>query len=113
MIDAEVLFRKRRLRSEIARSRQNTQVVLAALGKERRRLTSWKTYVQRFPWAALGISFGTGLWLASARPGRRMPRALAAQLIQMGITSARRRVLSDLTSIWAGSQANRNGPGTE
>jgi hypothetical protein len=56
--NAAILLRKRELRAEIARTRHDATVALAALQDERRRLTSWKTYVRRYPWAMLGVSFG-------------------------------------------------------
>ncbi len=101
LVDAEILLQKRQLRAEIARTRQTTRATLASLGHERRRLTSWRTYVRRFPTAALGVSFGVGLWLAAARPGRNISRSVASNLIQWGVASARARVLGDLLSVWA------------
>jgi len=104
VVDAEILLRKRQLRAEIARTRETTRATLSTLAEEKRRLTSWRTYVRRFPSAALAASFGAGLWLAAARPGRRLPRTLAAGLMQWGIGSARSRVWSDLRAIWEASQ---------
>jgi len=98
--NAEILLRKRQLRADIARTRHDTTVALLALKDERRRLTSWKTYVRRYPWAALGVSFGVGLWIAAARPGRRVPRALAASLIQWSMGAARSGLLRELNAFW-------------
>jgi hypothetical protein len=106
--NAEILVRKRQLRADIARTRHDTSVTIAALRDERRRLTSWRTYVRRYPWAALGASFGVGLWIAAARPGRRLPRSLAASMIQWSIGAARSGLLRELSGFWNAARAGKS-----
>jgi len=105
-VNAEIQSEKRQLRAEIARTRSQAAATLAALRDERRRLTSWRTYVERFPTAALGASFGVGLWLAGARPGRRLPGMFAASLLRWGVTVARSGILNDLKAVWDASRAS-------
>jgi hypothetical protein len=93
--DREILLRKRKLRAEIARSRHATRTTLATLSGERRRLTSWRTYVRRFPVATLGASFGVGMWLAAARPGGKLPRSLASTAFRWGFAAVQSGVLSE------------------
>lgn len=112
VVDADVLFRKRQLRAEIARTRTSTRATLAALKHEQRRLTSWKTYVRRFPIASLGTVFGVGLWLAAMRPGRQISRSVATNLIQWGVASARSRILGDLLDVWTNFRSSGDGPGS-
>ena len=110
IVDAETLLRKRQLRAEIARSREATRATLASLGQEKRRLTSWRTYVQRFPSAALAVSFAAGLALAAARPGRRLPKVVAASLMQWGVASARSGLWRELLSLWEAGRGPQDGP---
>ena len=105
VVDAEILLSKRQLRAEIAGTRLRTSSTLVALVDQRRRFTSWRTYVRQFPLAALGVSFGVGLWIAAARPGRRLPRTLAAGLVQWGITAVRSGLLNEVRSVWEGSRS--------
>jgi hypothetical protein len=109
VVDADVLLRKRQLRAEIARTRTSTRATLAALKQEKSRLTSWKTYVRRFPIASLGTFFGIGLWLAAMRPGRQISRSVATNLIQWGVASARSRILGDLLDVWTNFISGNNG----
>jgi hypothetical protein len=108
--DREVLLRKRQLRAEIARSRHATRATLAALSGERRRLTSWRTYVRRFPVATLGTAFGVGMWLAAARPGGKLRRNLASTAFRWGFSAVQSGVLNDLTSLWTAYQSRGAGP---
>lgn len=109
VVDADVLLRKRQLRAEIARTRTSTRATLAALKHEKSRLTSWKTYVRRFPIASLGTFFGIGMWLAAMRPGRQISRSVATNLIQWGVASARSRILGDLLDVWTNFISGNNG----
>ncbi|HEY4310387.1 MAG TPA: hypothetical protein VGN12_13125 [Pirellulales bacterium] len=101
VIDAEIASRKRQLRAEIAQSRAATRATISDLEQQRRRLTSWRTYVQQFPVAALGVSFGVGILLTAVRPGRRLPRTIATSLINWGLTSVRRGALNELLGVWS------------
>jgi hypothetical protein len=112
VVDADILRRKRQLRAEIARTREATQATLGALADEKRRLTSWKTYVRRFPWVAMVVSFAAGLWVSGARRKTKLPRTLAAGLIQWGIASARSGVWTDLLAIWTASRPRPDDPDT-
>ncbi len=110
IVENDVLLRKRQLRAEIARTRQQTMSTLADLGEERRRLASWQTYVRRFPVATLGTAFGVGLWLAAGRRGGGIPRSIAGSLMQWGVNTARGVVLQDLLNLWASARAGADNP---
>ena len=112
IVDADILRRKRQLRAEIARTRETTQATLGALADEKRRLTSWKTYVRRFPWVAMVVSFAAGLWVTGARRKSKVPRTLAASLFQWGIASARSGVWTDMMAIWKDSRRRPDDPDT-
>ena len=61
---------KRQLRAQIARGRRGIDAGLTALHAERQRLLSWRTYVARYPAAAIGIAFAAGLSVSAGRLGR-------------------------------------------
>jgi len=106
VVNRELLLRKRQLRAEIAQTRDSTRATLAGLKHEQRRLTSWQTYVRRFPVAALGIAFGAGLWISAGGRGRGIPRSIANSLVQWGMATAKGVILQDLLDIWTRSRAS-------
>lgn len=110
VVDARVLVAKRQLRAEIARTRLRTTLSIARLRDERRRLSSWRTYVARFPQAALALSFGVGLLVALGRPARRVPRMLGASLVQWGLSATKTGLLRELTAIWNAGRPSPPGP---
>ena len=108
VIDVETLQAKRQLRAEIALSRAAITDQLVELREQRRRLTSWRTYVVRFPVATLASAFAVGLLIAGARPGRRVPRMVASGMLRWGVSAVKAGLLTELLNIWTRSQ---NGPG--
>lgn len=67
---AEDARERRALRAEIGRHRRLINARVAGVRREAKELTSWRTYVGRYPLAALGGAFGVG-WAVSAG----LPRA--------------------------------------
>ncbi|HEY2841288.1 MAG TPA: hypothetical protein VGJ26_19180 [Pirellulales bacterium] len=109
VIDVETQRAKRQLRAEIALSRAAISDELVALRDERRRLTSWRTYVVRFPTATLATAFAVGLMIAGARPGRKVPRMVASGLLRWGANAVKAGLLTELLNIWNHSQSGAGG----
>lgn len=107
VIDVETQQAKRQLRAEIALSRAAITDQLVELKEQRRRLTSWKTYVGRFPVATLASAFAVGLFIAAARPGRRVPKMVASSLLQWGVNSVKAGLLTELLNLWNRSQTGQ------
>jgi len=110
VIHVETQQAKRQLRAEIALSRAAITDELAALQEQKRRLTSWKTYVGRFPVATLASAFAVGLMIAGARPGRRVPKLVANSLLQWGVNSVKAGLLTELLNLWTRTQAGPGNP---
>ncbi|MBI2825489.1 MAG: hypothetical protein HYX69_12455 [Planctomycetia bacterium] len=110
IVDPEILVAKRQLRAEIARTRLRTTLSIARLRDERRRLSSWRTYVARFPQAALALSFAAGLLVALGRPARRLPRMLGTGLAQWGLSVAKAGLLGELAALWNAGRPLPPGP---
>ena len=66
----------RELRQQIGRLRRRIDGRLRAAGRETRRLTSWRTYVKRFPGCAVLTALGTGLILSAGLSAHRIARWL-------------------------------------
>ena len=100
VVDPTVQQAKRRLRSDIARSRRQIDGAVGRLAGERQRLTSWQTYVRRFPLAALGLSLGAGITLSAAGSRRRLWRLFGPSLTNWALGTVRAGLWNDVVSLW-------------
>jgi|GEM_PF-1885581 len=103
IVDADALRARRLLRTEIALSREAIGDQIVELREQRRRLTSWRTYVGRFPIASLAASFAVGLFVAGARPERKAPRLIASSMFRWGMAAVKAGLLKEVIDIWARS----------
>jgi hypothetical protein len=106
VIDVERERAKRQLRAEIALSRVAVIDQWTDLKEQRRRLTSWRTYVGRFPTATLAAAFAVGLLIAGARPGRKIPRMVASGMLRWGMNAVKAGLLTEVINLWQSSRAN-------
>jgi hypothetical protein len=106
--DVEVADRraKRELRLQIARARRRIDRRVWAMEREGRRLTSWRTYVRRYPTQALAAALGLGL-AASAGLSPGWPRWLGARLTRRALDRAIAKAWHELEAIWAESTPDR------
>jgi hypothetical protein len=105
-VDVDERRAKRELRLHIARLRRRIDRRIWGLERERRRLTSWRTYVQRYPAQALAAAVGLGL-AASAGLSRGWPRLLGVQLTRRALDRAIAKAWHELEAIWAESKPHR------
>jgi hypothetical protein len=103
MIDLEQDRAKRELRLRIGRLRRRIDGRLHASRREASRLTSWRTYVARFPGGALAAAFGVGLALAAGMSGPRLLRLLGLRMVRQGAREVGSRLWAELASTWAAS----------
>jgi hypothetical protein len=97
---------KRRLRLRIARLRRRIDGRVHRLDRQRRRLTSWKTYVRRYPAASLLIAVGLGL-TASVGLGRgRWMRMLGLQLVRRAGRSMLDALAAEWSAVWTDAAPN-------
>lgn len=113
VIDAEVLEAKRQLRVRTARLRRRIDRRLAILRHEPARLTSWQTYVRRFPLGALAAALGLGLMASAGRSPRRAPRWLGTTLLSLATSAVRKGVWRDVMKLWESVQASRAQAGSD
>lgn len=96
--------RKQALRAEIARLRRRIDRQIYAVRDEKTQLTSWKTYVRRYPtWAAAG-AFVVGIALSRGLPMKQFSRVFTSGLGTWAAKAARKRVIEELTAVWNASQ---------
>lgn len=81
-IDPRHETEKRRLRTAIARSRRRIDRRLRNSNKAAARLTSWQTYVRRWPGAALATGLGLGWVLAAGLRPRFLVGLFGARLMR-------------------------------
>lgn len=67
LIDLDVLRRRRHWRAQIARSRRRLGSHVRGVAREARALVNWRTYVRRFPAAAVISAAMVGLMFAHRR----------------------------------------------
>lgn len=100
--------RKQALRAEIARLRRRIDRQIYAVRDEKAQLTSWKTYVRRYPaWAAAG-AFVVGLALSRGLPIRRFSQVFAGGLGTWAAKAARKRVIEEIVAVWNASQEQKS-----
>ena len=104
----DVEKRKQELRAEIARSRRKINHGLFALKEEKNQLTSWKTYVRRFPAGAAAGAFVVGLVLSRGIPIKLITTTFtnnfARGLSVWAVRMVKQRALQELMLFWQNSQ---------
>ena len=99
--DAESERTRRLLRLKIARLRRRIDGRVHGLEGQGRRLTSWKTYVSRYPGYAVLAALGLGL-TASAGLGRGgWTRMLGLQLTRRAARNILQGLFAELGTIWS------------
>lgn len=111
---AEAALAKARLQTEIARQRLDADRHVRRLAAESRRLTSWRTYVERFPAAALATALGVGMLAGGGWKAANWRRRLARWLIATGAAKAQTVTFNDLAALWQAFRGtNKNEPFTD
>lgn len=105
--DAELLRRKRELRLRIGRSRRRLDGRLRAVRDDAWQLLSWRTYVVRYPAAALAAALGAGLAASTALKPGRITRWLGLSLVRHALGDFQRRLWTDLRRVWTESTPDR------
>lgn len=105
-IDVEQEEAKRQLRAEAARLRRRIDRHLSGVSTEASRLTSWQTYVKRYPLATLSAAFGVGMAVSAGISRSNWKRWLAGKLFSTAVAGVKAGVLSDIIGAW---QQSRNG----
>ena len=105
-IDVEQEEAKRQLRAEAARLRRRIDRHLSGVSTEASRLTSWQTYVKRYPLATLSAAFGVGLAVSAGISRSNWKRWLAGKLFSTAVAGVKAGVLNDIIGAW---QQSRNG----
>lgn len=95
---------KRELRGRIARSRRRIDRQLHALGRDARRLTSWRTYVKRFPGPTIASAFAAGFLASSGRLRRVGGRWMVARIIEAAWNTVKSQLWDEASSVWAESR---------
>lgn len=98
---AEAQLEKHQLRAEIARQRRGIDRDVRKLASEGKRLTSWKTYVARFPAQAVAAMFGVGLIAGAGWRSTSWRRQAGRWLFNAGLTGAKAITWSDLVTLWS------------
>lgn len=106
-LDRQHEAEKRRLRVAIARSRRRIDRRLRNSRKATNRLTSWKTYVQRWPALALAAGLGFGWVLAAGLRPRFLIGLFGARLMREMSTKTTDLLANELKSFW-NDTATRN-----
>jgi hypothetical protein len=103
----ELLRRKRELRLRIGRSRRRLDGRLRAARDDAWELISWRTYVVRYPAAALAAAMGAGLAASSALKPGLVARWLGLSLVRHGLGDFQQRLWTDLRNVWTQSTPDR------
>jgi hypothetical protein len=111
IIDVESEQQKRALRAEAARLRRRIDRDLAGLSYETRRLTSWQTYVKRYPLAALGTTFAAGLGISAGLSRTPWKKWLAGKLFSAALAGVKAGLLGELLAAW--QRSNQGNPPDE
>lgn len=100
----DVEKRKQALRADIARSRRRINHGLFALKEEKNQLTSWKTYVRRYPTGAAAGAFVVGLALSRGVPIKLFTNTFAKGLSVWALRMVKQRAMHELIGFFQNSQ---------
>jgi hypothetical protein len=99
-----ILRRKRALHLRIGRSRRRIDARFRATKDEVRQLTSWQTYVVRYPGWALAAALGVGMTAANIlRPGR-IASWLGHSLVHQAFGGFHQQLWNELQRVWTDSR---------
>jgi len=104
---------KRRLRVAIARSRRRIDRRLRGSATATRRLTHWKTYVERFPGPALVAALGFGWVLAAGLRPRVLIGVLGGRFVRQLSKQLSDRLWGELSEFWQQTAPDRTEPSAE
>ncbi len=99
-IDRKQNAEKRRLRTAIARSRRRIDRRVRNSSKATGRLSSWKTYVERWPGVALAAGLGLGWVLSAGLRPRFLVGLLSTRLMRELSGRATDLLARELKSFW-------------
>lgn len=102
-VDPDVERTKRALRLRIGRLRRRLSGRAWAARRHAARLTSWKTYVRRYPGYAVLAALGLGLSASAGLSRGRWARLLGARLVRRVGDRAGTKLWQEVERIWAES----------
>ena len=106
-LDQQYEAEKRQLRVAIARSRRRIDRRMRNSSKATRRLTSWKTYVERWPALALAAGLGFGWVLAVGLRPRFLLGLFGARMMRDMSTKTTDLLANELKSFWSNTVSQR------
>jgi hypothetical protein len=112
-IDRQQGAEKRRLRTAIARSRRRIDRRLRNSGKATGRLTSWKTYVERWPGVGLAAGLGLGWILAAGLRPRFLVGLFGARLMREMSGRTTDLLVGELKRFWSDTASQDGGAEAE
>ncbi len=107
LVDPDVESKKRDLRLRIGRLRRRLDGRVYRTRRHLGRLTSWRTYVRRYPGYALLAALGLGMSVSSTLGGGRWARLLATRMIRRVGDGLGRGLWAELVHIWEESEPER------
>ena len=107
-VDPDTQRAKRELRLRIGRLRRRLDRRVRAAQRETGRLTSWKTYVRRWPGHAVLAALGLGMSASATLGGGRWARLLGMRLVRRVGDQAGNRVWDELRGVWQESAPRRD-----
>jgi hypothetical protein len=105
--DAEFERSKRVVRLRIARLRRRIDGRVHGLQTQGRRLTSWKTYVSRYPGCAVLAALGLGLATSAGLRRGGWSRMLGLQLARRASRNILNAVFAELGALWSEAAPDR------
>jgi hypothetical protein len=96
-------LQSRELRLHIARQRRRIDQRLHTVGRQGRRLVSWRSVVQRYPGYATMAAAGAGLACAAALRRGRLVRWLGGRLLRGAIDRLLGQFWREARQVWEGA----------
>lgn len=106
-VDPETERLKRRLRLRIGRLRRRLDARARATQRHAARLTSWKTYVRRWPGYAVLAALGLGMSASAGLSRGRWARLLGTRLVRRVGNRAGDRLWQEVQRVWTESAPDR------
>jgi hypothetical protein len=103
MNDDELIRRKRHARLRIGRSRRRIDRRLRTTRETARQLTSWRSYVARYPAWALTTVLGLGFAAATGGKPRRLSSRMGLLLVRRILATFRRQLWTEVRKVWSQS----------